>query len=144
MWLLMPRKEVTDGFFRIQMRLVLGLAVLAVLMLQTSESSDISALKLIPAVRHIMIGVSIIAYVGSIIWALGRRVPGTAFVITIALACCYALLLHSDMYHGPASRAHYLLSAFSTSAVVGSMVTGMLLGHWYLTTPTMSINPLPR
>ena len=31
MWLLMPRKEVTDGFFRIQMLVALGLCVLAVL-----------------------------------------------------------------------------------------------------------------
>ena len=32
MWLTMPRKEVTDGFFRIQMLVALGLSVLLVLL----------------------------------------------------------------------------------------------------------------
>ncbi|MFN8711003.1 MAG: hypothetical protein ACK50J_30400, partial [Planctomyces sp.] len=38
MWLLMPRREVTDGFFRIQMRLLLGLTVLAYLLLSRSTT----------------------------------------------------------------------------------------------------------
>jgi hypothetical protein len=37
-----------------------------------------------------------------------------------------------------------LLSRLSTAAVLGGAVTGMLLGHWYLTAPTMSIEPLKR
>ena len=38
MWWLMPRKDVTDGFFRIQMRLLLGLAVLSVLLLSADQT----------------------------------------------------------------------------------------------------------
>ena len=37
MWLLMPRKEVTDGFFRIQMLVALGLCVLLVLVIQPDK-----------------------------------------------------------------------------------------------------------
>ena len=40
MWWLMPRAEVTDGFFKIQMRLVLGLAVLGSLFLWRDVTSD--------------------------------------------------------------------------------------------------------
>ena len=38
--------------------------------------------------------------------------------------------------------AFHLLSSFSTAFLLGAAVTGMLLGHWYLTAPTMSIEPL--
>jgi hypothetical protein len=37
-----------------------------------------------------------------------------------------------------------VLSSFATAAALGGAVTGMLLGHWYLTAPTMSITPLTR
>ena len=38
MWLLMPRKDVTDGFFRIQMRLLLGTTVLTTLLLSSTTT----------------------------------------------------------------------------------------------------------
>ena len=40
MWLLMPRKEVTDGFFRIQMLVGLGLCVLIALAADPSSLSS--------------------------------------------------------------------------------------------------------
>ena len=41
-----------------------------------------------------------------------------------------------------ANPIHQAASDLSSAAVLGAMLTGMLLGHWYLTTPTMSIQPL--
>lgn len=38
--------------------------------------------------------------------------------------------------------AFHFLSNLATAGVLGGAVTGMLLGHWYLTAPTMSIEPL--
>lgn len=147
MWCLMPRKEVTDGFFRIQMRLVLGLAVLGVLLVQShaplSEASDsVTGAKAAAAIRYILIGMAVVAYFGSVVWALGRRLPGTACIWALALAGGYAIFLQAATFHGNISVFQRLLSDFSTAAVAGSVLTAMLLGHWYLTTPTMSINPL--
>ncbi len=37
-----------------------------------------------------------------------------------------------------------LVSEIATSLLIGGATAGMLLGHWYLTAPTMSIAPLGR
>jgi len=177
MWWLMPRGEVTDGFFRIQMRLVLGLAVLAALLLSAggtwSASPKHSDGSLKPSepilnagttasqshrtqgrpamieaettarqLRLIAIGVAAVSYAGSIFWALGRRLPGNLCIHLLTVASVTAVGLHSFQVPNHGSLPLQLLSDFSSSAVLGSVITGMLLGHWYLTTPTMSIRPL--
>lgn len=146
MWLLMPRREVTDGFFRIQMRLVLGLAVLGALLLSaggTWEPTEAASNTSVQGwLKMLQIAAAVIAYPGSIFWALGRRLPGGICIWLLAAVCNGALFLHSV---NVPSRCHVALQVASdgTSAVVlGAMLTGMLLGHWYLTTPTMSIRPL--
>ncbi|MEZ6063057.1 MAG: hypothetical protein R3C19_22155 [Planctomycetaceae bacterium] len=151
MWWLMPRKDVTDGFFRIQMRLLLGLAVLAALLLSSAGTWDdlpdapsAAALSVATAgqQRLVEIGVAVAAYAGSVFWALGRRLPGNICIHMLTLASIVALGLHSCRVPNQASLPLQLLSDFSSAAVLGSVMTGMLLGHWYLTTPTMSIRPL--
>ncbi|MCH7988667.1 MAG: hypothetical protein IID46_05875, partial [Planctomycetes bacterium] len=37
-----------------------------------------------------------------------------------------------------------IFSDLSAASILGGATTGMLLGHWYLTAPTMSIAPLSR
>ena len=165
MWWLMPRGDVTDGFFRIQMRVVLGLAVLSVLLLsrngtweldidsgsqQAEEStagigSALAAENTLARTRvwqlRSQVAVAVIAYFGSVFWALGRRLPGNLCIHAMVLAGCGSLGLHAVF--GPASCVWLqLLSDFSSAAVCGSVLTGMLLGHWYLTTPAMSTRPL--
>ncbi len=171
MWWLMPRRDVTDGFFRIQMRIVLGLAVLATLLLfrgNAAESTALSAAadvegtsavvevtphampeKVPPAAAgfvhrwqlRIQIAVALIAYAGSVFWALGRRLPGNLCIHAMAVGCCGSVVLYS--VYGPGDCVWLqLLSDLSSAAVCGSVLTGMLLGHWYLTTPTMSTRPL--
>jgi len=166
MWSLMPRSKVTDGFFRIQMRVVLGLAVLAALLLSgngtwnagnivsqqvgNAEAADIgggqvAAQESLTSVRswqlRIQIGVAFVGYLGSVVWALGRRLPGNLCIYAMAVGSCVSVALHS--VYGPGECIWLqLVSDFASSAVCGSMLTAMLLGHWYLTTPTMSTQPL--
>ena len=179
MWWLMPRKDVTDGFFRIQMRLLLGLAVLSVLLLsadktwiestsdagQAASTSDLANVESMAAanltqssdseqkvessskrvaehVRWIAIAIAVISYAGSIFWALGRRLPGNICIHLLTGLSVLAMSLHAFQVPNEGSVAMQLLSDFSTAALLGAVLTGMLLGHWYLTTPTMSINPL--
>ena len=166
MWWLMPRSKVTDGFFRIQMRVVLGLAVLAALLLsgngtwnvgdivtpqsENAEAADtvggrVAAQELLKSVRswqlRIQIGVAFVGYLGSVVWALGRRLPGNLCIHAMTFGSCASVALHS--VYGPGECIWLqLVSDFASSAVCGSMLTAMLLGHWYLTTPTMSTQPL--
>ncbi|MCA9050432.1 MAG: hypothetical protein KDA89_16965 [Planctomycetaceae bacterium] len=160
MWWLMPRREVTDGFFRIQMRVVLGLSVLAALLLSSGTTwndavaeqqpaADIS----VPAVawsareaadrlRILAMAGAVVSYFGTVFWALGRRLPGNICIHLLAAFGLLSLILHAASVPSPAPVALRLLATLSTAGVLGSVLTGMLLGHWYLTTPTMSIRPL--
>jgi len=135
MWWLMPRRDVTDGFFRIQMRVLLGLAVLSALL--SSGAGDTEA-----RTKTISIVVAVIAFAGSVFWALGRRLPGNACIHLLTFLTAASLGLHSLNAPTDCGAAQQLLSDFSSAAVLGGVTTGMLLGHWYLTTPTMSIGPL--
>ncbi len=152
MWWLMPRRQVTDGFFRIQMRLLLGLLVLIPLSItedgtwpQPVEVSAEQATlvdRLVTITRGLCIAAAVISYLGSVFWALGRRTPGNICIHLLNLMCCSLLILHSVNVPNSAGTIQQLLSDFSSAAVLGGVLTGMLLGHWYLTTPTMSIDPL--
>jgi hypothetical protein len=166
MWWLMPRREVTDGFFRIQMRVLLGLAVLSALLLSGNAGNEVATKQMqrnqvnSPSVdtdashglatftdtaartKIISIIVAVTAFAGSVFWALGRRLPGNACIHALTALTALSLGLHSWNAGTDCSVVQQLLSDFSSAAVLGGVTTGMLLGHWYLTTPTMSIKPL--
>jgi hypothetical protein len=161
MWLLMPRKEVTDGFFRIQMLVALGLSVLIALMVSSVENSEVSAPRMplntesmssaVGRIRSdaenrflfiVQIIAAVVAYAGHIVWKLGRRVPGAIAIYSLALLSTLSLLWMSCAGGIDRNTLLFLASSLVSSTVLGATLTGMLLGHWYLTTPTMSIGPL--
>lgn len=148
MWTFMPRKEVTTGFYRIQMLLVLGLTVVVSittgqLVPQEASQSGILSPTFTFSLSVIM---GIVAYVGSVVWTLGNRKFGD---LCINLVTLISLLLTCFSLHSPEDLKTplgvlSLANSISSSAVVGAAMTGMLLGHWYLTAPTMSTKPLNR
>jgi hypothetical protein len=141
MWCLMPRRQVTSGFFRIQSLVVLGLSVLAVLaagrLVPTEDASQHAARFW--WIRGTAIAAAFFAYVGSVLWRVDRRTGGTWCLFGIFAATLAGLAALS--LGQPAPLANFL-SLWSSAAVLGGATTGMLLGHWYLTAPTMSIEPL--
>jgi hypothetical protein len=143
MWALMPRSQVTAGFFRIQMMVAMGLGVLAMLTLGqlTSSSGQQPSDQWILAARIMAGVVAACGYVGSVLWMLDKRRAGTVCVFVILIASFSSLVLSRGGFE---SGALVLVSQIATAAVLGGAVTGMLLGHWYLTAPTMSIDPLKR
>jgi hypothetical protein len=146
MWCCMPRREVTSGFFRIQMLVVLGLSVLTALSLEPVKSGSDVGLVTPSTASLVCYLLAACAFVGSVVWTLERRAAGGDFVFLIA-AIGYGLLLATSIDAQSIQTSVGLLemaSAFATSAILGASVTGMLLGHWYLTAPTMSIAPLGR
>ncbi|MDP1797431.1 MAG: hypothetical protein Q8K78_08125 [Planctomycetaceae bacterium] len=140
MWSLMPRRQVTSGFFRIQMLLVLGLSVLVALVAgKFGQQSGLSE----TALTGIGIVMATLAFVGSVLWTLERRVPGAICGFAVNWIAMGALVQAG--WHGSEATSGGVLplaSLLATAAVLGGTVTGMLLGHWYLTAPTMSIAPL--
>lgn len=164
MWLLMPRKEVTDGFFRIQMLVALGMSVLLTLIVSSITNGEDSAprMPLNPEAVSSMssvaarmrsdaenrflltaqIIIAVIAYAGHIVWKLGRRLPGNLAIYAISLLSFISLWCVSTAAELKGNTFQILLSNLTSAGVLGATLTGMLLGHWYLTTPTMSIGPL--
>ncbi len=146
MWVLMPRAEVTCGFFRIQMMLVLGLSVLAAWMAGGAAIPIEPDVEWLPttALRTLCIATAVLAYVGSVLWTLDKRRPGTAMAVGILILSSASLLgtMSSTETFRTAAGWLAIASEFSSAAILGAAMTGMLLGHWYLTAPTMSIRPL--
>ncbi len=146
MWCLMPRAKVTSGFFRIQMLIVMGLSVLAILTMGqlTSDSGERLSGNLLRDAR-IASGIGLLSgYLGSILWLLDRRRAGTIAMAGVMIATLTSLICSRGGMTTLATPtgAFHFLSSFATAGVLGGSVTGMLLGHWYLTAPTMSIEPL--
>jgi hypothetical protein len=148
MWGLMPRAQVTSGFFRIQMLIALGLSVLAILTLGrlTSISGEAISNESLLAARIAAGVIAVAGYVGSALWTLDRRPAGTACAFVVMIAAVVSLILSRGGIGWLASPSGTMvfLSNLATAGVLGGAVTGMLLGHWYLTAPTMSIEPLKK
>ena len=146
MWCLMPRAKVTSGFFRIQMLIVMGLSMLAILtmgQLKSVSGNELSENLLSWA--RIASGIALISgYFGSIFWLLNRRSAGTFAMTAVMIAAIISLGLSRGGVAALSTQSGLLhfVSSIATAGVLGGSVTGMLLGHWYLTAPTMSIEPL--
>lgn len=151
MWCLMPRRDVSSGFFRIQMLVALGLSVLAALAFGQGASIGTSPAPARPAVltpgtaQLLSIGLAVAAFIGSVVWTLERRQAGTRVAFGVALVSTATLLLAVPQPSGQIGLlALAYVSELSAALLLGGALTGMLLGHWYLTTPTMSLAPLER
>jgi len=149
MWCLMPRGQVTSGFFRIQMLVVLGLSVLSALTLgMFTGDSDKLLPPLLPTqmTTALCVLLAVAAFIGSVMWTLERRRAGGWFAMIIAVVSLGVLLLSFPRIGSVTAGAEWLrmLSDVSSAAILGGAMTAMLLGHWYLTAPTMSIDPLNR
>ncbi len=147
-WALMPRRQVTCGFFRIQHLVVLALSALAAMTLAGSDGSA-SSLTLWPAgiTRGIDIGIALVAYAGSVVWALDRRGLGRVSIFSILVLSAAAIIGTQTLTHGVDCAgvvAFVFLSELSSAWLLGTALTGMLLGHWYLTATSMSLTPLIR
>lgn len=146
-WCVMPRSEVTSGFFRIQNLVTLGLSVLAFMAIGPAPAAEgMNPVFSATVVRGLSIGLAVMSFLGSVMWTLERRAAGTRFAFGIAIVSFLTVVLSSVSAEGLLTLKGTLtwLTELAVAAVSGATVGGMLLGHWYLTTPTMSTTPLNR
>jgi len=131
-------RQVTSGYFRVHLYVALGLHVLAALV----AWSDSESFALWPPVAA-----AAVSYAGSVAWLYEKpRAGRVALVVVAGLSLAGAWMAPSTTLPSGdfAVRLLALLDPLSGGLVLGTTMAAMLLGHWYLNTPTMQLAPLKK
>ncbi len=150
-------KQVTSGYFRNHLYVTLGLTSLAALLSHSAA----------PESFWYAVGAAGGSYLGSVYWLFEKPGPGKLMLLIVAMAAWLGASNQTiyppdtntktttnaldsrapvsetiSVKRGPSflSRA----SVFSSSQLLGMTMAAMLLGHWYLNSPTMEMAPLRR
>ncbi len=136
-----PSKLVTSGYYRVHLWVLMGLNTLAALALFTDRDYDHWT-----AVFALAIGLSVASYVGAVVWLYEGARAGTIILYAIAAAALIAAGLALRWPTGTTQTGFTLglLDMASGGWLLGVTMAAMLLGHWYLNTPTMELVPLKR
>jgi hypothetical protein len=133
LWLL-PPSEIAPRFHRIQMVIVLGLVTAASLWAWGRAEAGF------------FLGVGLACgacLMGSFFWSVHWVAPARGSLIVLGVGLVTAL---ADLRQDP-MRLSCLGSALvdlGAALLLGLATTSMLVGHWYLIAPTMSLEPLLR
>jgi hypothetical protein len=133
--LITPWRVVPPAFFRTNGQVILGLLVLSALDLSHDGFRGV-------LVGPVVAG-SALAFVASVLWGLG--LPRLAVPVTTLLALsCGGVLVAASRAAGWEPWALNAAGRMASAFLMGATLSAMLLGHHYLTAPTMSIEPLER
>ena len=144
-WCVMPRGDVTCGFFRIQMLVALGFAVAATLFSGSLPAVEAGTAVFSHREMQVVAGLATFAcFVGSVYWTLARRRGGAVCAGLVCGLSTAALLgsLPREAYSSMGSAGLFAGSELAAGWLIGGAFTTMLLGHWYLTAPMMKLRPL--
>jgi hypothetical protein len=129
----------------------MGLQTLAVLALYSRPQYKSTHVPFAHWQLGIALVAAIICYVGAAIWMYERRLAGKNaiwIIAGLALAGCLLPVVEPLVYPQlmPAAKplALQLADRVTSGLLLGLVTTAMLLGHWYLNTPTMKLEPLRR
>jgi hypothetical protein len=134
-----PRK-VSSGYFRNHLYVLLGLNVLAALV----ALADRERFQLWPP----LVGAAL-SYAGAAVWLYEKRWAGSVFLVLVAIVGLVGAWLAQRPFESAAEltttgQVLRWLDAPTSGLLLGSTIAAMVLGHWYLNTPTMEIAPLER
>lgn len=138
--------QVTAGFFRNHLYVVLGLSVLAFLIVFGSLAGGVAAV------------VAVLSYAGSVCYLYQAIRLGRIVLVLLALVTLLGVLLGTpQLFFNDASGTLFsnasttllgsvlwLCDGPTSGLLLGFTLGAMLLGHWYLNTPTMQMGPLRR
>jgi hypothetical protein len=130
-------RQVTSGYYRNHLYVLLGLAVLATMVALGGNDR----LTLAPP-----LSAAILSYVGSVLWLYGKPRAGIAALLLISAVCLWGAW-QATAWPPSGSTLETTLSALdpvSGGLVLGFTMAAMFLGHWYLNSPGMAIGPLER
>jgi len=135
-------RQVTSGFFRVHLWLVMGLQTLAALALGSIQAN--SPLSWVGRGRlWLAVAAAIGSYIGAVVWMYERPRLGKTAIVFVA-SCAIAASWLPAVVRQNKSIVLDLADQLTGGLVLGSVTTAMLLGHWYLNSPTMKLDPLKR
>lgn len=137
-------RQVTSGFFRVHLWVLLGVQTLAALAVYSMSTASAQTPAWVPSGQFwLAVAAAAVSYVGAVIWMYERPYPGKLAIGFVAACAIVASLLPVV---GVATKpiAMQVADRVSGGLLLGFVTTAMLLGHWYLNTPTMKLAPLQR
>jgi hypothetical protein len=130
-------RQVTSGYYRNHLYVLLGLNVLAT-MVAISAPSEFSLAPPLAA--------AILSYVGSLAWLFEKPRVGIAILAAIAALTLWGAW-DATAWPASADTPQSILAVLdppTSGLVLGITIAAMFLGHWYLNSPTMALEPLQR
>jgi hypothetical protein len=126
---------VNPRFYRAQFWITFGLALGAAVF-----ARDLAGLALWLALGCALLG----ALAGSVVWSLEGAPGGRMVVALTGIALVAGLVLAESRREEAGDLVPRLAGDATSAALLGSALTAMLLGHFYLIAPGMSLTPLLR
>ncbi|HAY78662.1 MAG TPA: hypothetical protein DCY79_02510 [Planctomycetaceae bacterium] len=142
---LTPARLVTSGFYRVHLWVLMGLNTFAALGLFVNRAVFAEQFVSWSATFIVAIVAAVFSYVGAVIWLYERKDIG--FFVLVALTAIGfggAVLATPWGTQEELNLPLTLCNVVSAGLLLGVTMTAMLLGHWYLNTPTMELLPLQR
>jgi hypothetical protein len=133
--LVTPFRVVPPAYFRTQCHISLGLLVLAAL--------DTTRVGIRGPLLTAILAAAVISYAAAVAWGLGLvrvGVPATVLLVLLIAGALVFAVPSGSFGLWALNTGGQLASAF----LMGATLAAMLLGHYYLTAPAMSIAPLER
>ncbi len=134
---ILPARQINPRFFRTLFLTALGLCVVA-LAFAWSEAW--------PWLAMAAGGAAVLAVLGSVSWSLDEA-PGGRLLVFLTLASLLAAVVLVEPSLAVEGRPEYgwlVANGLTSAALLGASMTAMLMGHSYLTAPSMSMTPLLR
>jgi hypothetical protein len=146
-------RQVTSGYFRNHLYVILGLSSLATMLSRAAA----------PTAFGWALATAALSYVGSVAWLYEKRTFGVvmlALVASTALVGAFVITkVPVDVASGPIGFANgegvpkmvgtlalvlRVVQTVTSGALIGFTMAAMLLGHWYLNSPGMELQPLRK
>ena len=136
-------RQVTAGFFRVHLWVLLGLNTFAAVAIHLGKGDD-DAGPWSQSVFILAIAMAVVSYLGAVVWIYEKPGAGKAAIAAVTLMSLVAMLLIKPSREVPLSSVLDFVHPITSGLLMGTIMTAMFLGHWYLNTPTMELGPLRR
>jgi hypothetical protein len=139
-------RQVTSGYFRNHLYVILGLTSLASLLSRAAA----------PAAFGWALATATLSYVGAVAWLYEKRTFGIVSLVILAITALAGALSITDVPDGIVSNEQIpftitklalvlrIVQTITSGVLIGITMAAMLLGHWYLNSPGMELRPLRK